>query len=98
MSALSDAIDHDLRLAILQLLAGEVGFQANVRVLHTAVVGLRFRVSRDKVVTEVAWLREQRLVEVDALPQDVSVVKATVRGREVAQGLVAVPGVSQPEA
>jgi len=97
VTALSDAIDHDLRLAILQLLAEEVGYQANSRVLHSGVVSMRYRVSLDKVVTEIDWLAEQRLVESEDIGRGVILATATQRGRDAAAGLIAVRGVSQPD-
>ncbi len=97
MTALSDAIDHDLRLAILQLLSDQVGYQANSRVLHSGVQALRFRVSLDKVITEIDWLAEQRLVESEDIGSGVILAIATQRGRDAAAGLIAVRGVAQPD-
>ena len=85
-----------LRLTILKLLAhGGGGYAANESVIADGAERLGFRVSRDKVRTEIAWLAEQGLVGIEQV-EDLLVATLTSRGLEVAEGRTHVPGVKRP--
>lgn len=94
MSFGDDLAEHR-RLAILRLLSESDGYVANSSVLQSAVERLGFRVSRDRVETELAWLSEQGFLTLEDLGP-VKVVTLTVRGLDVAQGSATAPGVKRP--
>ena len=56
--------------------------------------GLGLPSSRDQVVTELAWLKEQGLVSYDEA--DFLVVTATGRGVDIARGLATHPDIQRP--
>lgn len=84
-----------VRLTVLRLLAAQPGYGANDSVLLDSLAAYGFRLPRDRVRTEIAWLAEQGLVtseDVDGL----LIVTVTRRGLDVAAGLATVPGVQRP--
>lgn len=95
MSNLAEIQTANLRLSIL-LLAAEVGNGCvNEDILVRGVEAAGHFVSRDALLTQVEWLREQGLVEVTTVSQLV-LVKITRRGADVAAGRAKVPGVDEP--
>lgn len=84
-----------VRLTVLRLLAAQPAYCANDSVIADSLAGYGFRLSRDRVGTEIAWLAEQGLVSAETLGHLV-VVTATRRGLEAAEGLTAVPGIARP--
>ncbi len=89
-----DVLDQDQRLVLLRSLL-DCGDSANESILQTCLQTYGHKVSRDTVRTQLAWLREQGLVNLS----DVSgcyVAEITGRGDEVANGLATVPGVKKP--
>lgn len=90
-------LSEHLRLSLLRVLAGASGYSANDSVLTDAARSLGFTVPRDRVNTELAWLREQGLVETEEM-ESVVVAALTRRGQEVAEGHASVPGVRRPSA
>ncbi len=96
MSDFNDIIERSLRLALLRVLAEPaLGYKANSAVLHSAAQSLGFHVSRDKVETNLDWLQEQGLVEIEKLG-NVRIVKVKARGLDVAAGNGQVSGVDRP--
>lgn len=92
----SDLLAADLRLVVLLSLAQDTDYAHNEHVLKGMLAQLGHTVSRDKLRTELAWLQEQGLIEL----QDVTgtmVAKLTGRGKDAAEGAVIVPGVKRPE-
>ena len=91
-------LDHmakDLRLVILRLLADAPDYEANSSTLQSAVEEFGFRISRDQVHTQLAWLQEQGLLGVRNIVS-VQVATLTSRGLDVARGRATVPGVQRP--
>jgi Fe2+ or Zn2+ uptake regulation protein len=95
--SLSDVFTADRRLVILRLLEQAPGYAANDSILHSGLEHVGHRCSRDQVRTDLAWLAEQGLVEVEMLP-GAKIVVATIvaRGLDVANGRATVPGVKRP--
>lgn len=88
---------HDRRLVILRLLSELQQYRANSSVLAMALQRFGHACTRDQVKTELAWLAEQTLVQVDDLGA-VLVATVTERGLDVACGRAVVPGVARPGA
>jgi len=86
-----------IRLTILRLLHRQPSYAANDSVIYDALEMFGFKVSRDRVRTELGWLEEQRLIQREDLGQLI-VATATQRGVEVAQGRVLISGVKRPSA
>jgi Tfp pilus assembly protein PilN len=83
------------RLTILKVLARQAGYHANDSVLADALAAYGFRLSRDRVRTEIDWLAEQGLLTV-AQAEHLVVATATRRGVDVAEGLATTAGVKRP--
>ena len=82
------------RLALLQVLAEASEYSHNETVLRLALGELGLAVSRDRLRTQLNWLAEQDLLQV----QDVSgllVARLTARGEDVAHGRSRTPGVAR---
>lgn len=96
MPKLQQLITEGLRLAVLGI-AAEVpqGF-VNECVLLRGVEALGYPVSRDRLLTEIAWLEEQSLIETSSV-QRLMLVKIKRRGADAASGRATVPGVERPE-
>lgn len=86
---------QDRRLTVLKILEGAQGYRANEYLLQTALAGFGHSVSRDRVRTDLEWLREQGLVTLEQIGS-MSVGVLTERGADVATGRAAVPGVKRP--
>ena len=98
--AVREQMDRDLRLAILQLLAGSgdgADRELNARILRGSLQHLGHRPSADRQRAAVAWLEEQRLIGTVALADpEYTVLRLTERGLDVAEGRATVPGVARP--
>lgn len=93
--AFEDLLVASIRLTILKALEQDCGFSHNESILHSIVVEFGHKCGRDKIRTELAWLKEQGLVTL----KDVSglfVATITDRGVDAATGNVTVPGVQRP--
>lgn len=94
-----DYADHftaHLRITILRLLAAQPGYKCNSSLLTDAADSVGISTTRDKVKTELAWLREQGLVTVAAPDDRLMIATLTDRGLDVAEGRARVPGVKPP--
>jgi hypothetical protein len=91
-----ERFNEDRRLAILRLLKEQPDYSINDSMLQTALEALGHGQSRDVIKTDMAWLGEQGLVEVDVVHETVHVAKITGRGIDVAAGRATVPGVKRP--
>lgn len=89
-------VDEDRRLVILRFLQEAQAFQLNESVMQSMLEQIGHSVSRDQIRTDFAWLKEQGLVITDDFHGRVHVAQITVRGSEVARGMVTVPGVKKP--
>jgi Fe2+ or Zn2+ uptake regulation protein len=86
----------DMRLVILLVLAQDADYSHNEYVLREALRAMGHGVSQDKLRTELAWLAEQGLLSI-AITAGTRIAKLTVRGKDVTEGVVVVPGVKRPE-
>lgn len=96
-STFATHISEDRRLVILRLLAELACYCANSSVLAMALGSYGHAASRDQVKTDLRWLEEQGLVQVQDIAS-VLVATATERGLDVAAGRATVPGVKRPGA
>lgn len=88
-------ITENQRLAVLKFLRDDNDYTQNTSILQDALTAIGLDISRDKLETEVNWLSEQGLVEIEHY-RTVTVVKLTGRGLDVAEGRALVPGVKRP--
>ena len=95
MRSLNEIQSQHHRLAILLLLSVANGYDLNSEMLRIALKNEGYRLGRDLIATELHWLAEQGLVEIEQVNQFL-VAKLTDRGEDVAQGHVSVPGVKRP--
>jgi hypothetical protein len=86
---------EDARLVILRSLNEDPGFDLNESVLQSFLAALGHNLSRDRVRTELAWLKEQGFVNLREVV-GVQVATLTARGADVATGAAIVPGVKRP--
>lgn len=93
----AEYLRKDVRLVALRVLSETPGFRANSSVLFNLLDQFGHAVTRDQVKTELRWLAEQGLVEVDEAGS-VLVAKLTERGQDVAEGRAVVDGVARPRA
>jgi hypothetical protein len=91
----ADKINQARRLTLLRLLHETPNYRANLSVLHSAIDDWGFSCSRDQLRTEINWLAEQGLVDVEDLGPTL-VVSLSERGADVATGAAIVPGVKRP--
>lgn len=95
MNSFNELITEDIRLVILRLLEEDPDFSLNDSIIQGGLELLGHGVSRDKVRTEISWLKEQGLVETNGVGS-VTVVTLTERGQAAALGKASVPGVKRP--
>lgn len=95
MTDYSDVVRRHRRLAILRHLEACGDYTSNGSILQSVLIGVGVPTTRDQVVTELAWLREQGLVEYEDR-SDFIVVSATARGVEIARGIATHPDIQRP--
>ncbi|MAG68572.1 ArsR family transcriptional regulator [Pseudomonas sp.] len=99
MSRYANFLSEDRRLVILRILAEMPTYRANSSVLHAVLQEWGHEPSRDQVKSELRWLEEQQLVELDDVTDGaVLLAKLTERGSDVAAGRARVDGVKRPGA
>lgn len=89
-------VTEDRRLVILRILSDVPGYSSNSSILASVLADAwGHSVPRDQLHTDLAWLAEQGLLEVEPVA---SVHRAilTARGLDVAAGRATVPGVKRP--
>lgn len=93
----ADFLRKDMRLVLLRILLEMPGYRSNSSVLATMLYQLGHSATRDQVKTELRWLAEQGLLDVDEVA---SVLVATLseRGQDVADGRAVVDGIAKPRA
>ncbi|MHA7915510.1 VpaChn25_0724 family phage protein [Alloalcanivorax xenomutans] len=96
-SKYANFLREDQRLVILRILCEMPAYSANSSVLAGLLRQYGHNASRDQVKTELHWLDEQGLAEVEDMDA-VMLVKLTERGADVAAGRASVPGVRRPGA
>lgn len=92
---LAELMTEHQRLTILRLLAEDSGYDLNESILQDGVNAVGLDISRDKLRTELAWLKEQGTVELEQVGS-VSVARLTARGLDVAEGRARIPGIKRP--
>ncbi len=92
----SRLLQEDRRLVLLRTLADVPSYTANAYVLSEVAKASGHSVSLDTVKTELAWLKEQGLVELVEAPP-LLVASITERGLDVARGHAVAPGVKRPQ-
>ena len=89
-------IDENQRMIILSLLKEGSGYAMNEDILQSALeVAGGYKVSSDKLRTELNWLSEQGLVRLEKL-EHLWIATITQRGLDVACDRTDVPGVQRP--
>lgn len=92
----ADRLREDRRLVLLRLLSEQNGYMTNSSILHAYLHHMGVASSRDDVLTDLYWLRDQDLVRLSEAVPGVEVAVLTGRGHDVVQGSAVVPGVSRP--
>jgi hypothetical protein len=95
MSDYGELVRRHRRLAILKHLEACAEYTSNGSILQSVLIGVGVPSTRDQVITELAWLREQGFVAYEDRA-DFIVVTATARGCELARGLATHPEVQRP--
>lgn len=92
-----DYLRRDVRLVMLRILSEMPEYRANSSVIANVLDQFGHAVTRDQAKTELRWLEEQGLVELNEVG---SVLVATLqeRGQDVARGRATVDGVARPGA
>jgi len=88
-------LQEHLRITILRTLVDDPNYTLNDSMITDLTEAWGFTPSRDKVRTELAWLKEQGLVTYENDPH-ILIVSLTERGADVARGRTVVPGVKRP--
>lgn len=93
----SDVINADMRLVILRFLMESAGdYRLNSSILHKLLdLKAGYTTPRDKMVTELFWLKEQGLITLEE-SGTIYIATLTQRGLDVATGSARVPGVARP--
>lgn len=92
MSAL---FNEHLRLCLLRFLLSAPSYRANSSILHQVADTFGLSATRDQIKAQLAWLKEQSLVETEEL-MGLVVASLTERGQDVAGGRATCPGVQRP--
>jgi len=95
MSDYSEDVRRHRRIAILRHLEACADYTSNGSILQSVLFGVGIKSTRDQVITELAWLREQGFVDYEDRA-DFIVVSATTRGVEIARGLATHPEIQRP--
>jgi len=98
MKTFTERLREDRRLVILRILSEQPGFRLNTSNLHAGLHHLAVAASRDDVLTDAHWLKDQGLVLLEPVPEVPSLYLCTLtaRGGDVAEGHARVPGISHP--
>lgn len=96
MKTFAERLREDRRLVLLRLLVEQNAYRANSSVLHAGLHHLGVAASRDDVMTDLCWLRDQSLLSLEEVVAGVSVATLSARGKDVAEGHALVYGVSRP--
>lgn len=93
-----DHLIEDMRLVVLRSLSEMPQYRSNSSVLHSFITRYGHSFSRDQLRTQLHWLVEQGLIEIEDDLGNVLVVKLTERGDDVAHGRITTHGVKRPSA
>lgn len=95
MKSFEERVAEDRRLVILRALEHSAAYESNESLITMVARDFGHVCSRDQIRTDLAWLKEQRLVTVEEI-SDVWIATLTHRGLETAAGIIVVPGVNKP--
>ncbi|MDQ6970564.1 MAG: Arm DNA-binding domain-containing protein [Mariprofundus sp.] len=94
------------RLCILQTLESAKAYSADERGLQGALDAQGWRISFDRLRTDIAWLYEQQVVQIEtpmhtaahteAQTDTLWVIRLTQSGLDAAQGRMWIPGIARP--
>lgn len=90
-----DTLRKHRRLAILRHLEHCTDYTSNASILTDVLDEVGVTSSRDQVVTELEWLRENGFVTLEHKAV-FTVAEATARGVEIARGRATHPGIQRP--
>lgn len=91
----AEKVQEHLRLTILRLLEEDTNYTMNDSMITDLAAEFGFSPSRDRVRTELAWLREQGLIQYEN-GSAIIIAQLTERGADVAKGRTTVPGIKRP--
>ncbi len=86
---------QDRRLVVLRALQHAFQYRSNAMLLRRYCAAVGHTVSADRLEQDLAWLREQDLVDLNNA-EGVTVATLTQRGLDVATGSAEAPGVARP--
>ena len=92
----SATLRQHARIAILRFLEDAPQYTLNVSMLTSQLPLIGIAFTRAQVVTELAWLKEQGLVETEETGAFIVAI-ATTRGVEIAQGIARHPEIQRPK-
>jgi len=92
----SDTLRQHARIAILRFLEDAPKYTSNVSMLTSQLPLIGISFTRSQVVSELAWLKENGMVETEESGTFVIAV-ATTRGVEIAQGVARHPEIQRPK-
>lgn len=95
MKSFAAHVAADRRLAILRILEGSPEYRANLYLIQRLLSGTGHSASLDTINTDLAWLAEQGLLELETVG-GVGIPQLLARGLDVACGRAIVPGVARP--
>jgi hypothetical protein len=91
----AEVIRQDRRLQILLLLQASSGYGASHFLLHTALNHYAHAVSMDTLLSDLNWLSEQAMIEVEDM-NPAKIARLTQRGLDIAMGRAEEPGIKRP--
>ena len=100
MKPFAEKLREDRRLVILRLLSEQPQYRMNSSNIYLGLNHLGVVGSRDDVLTDLHWLKDQGLLVLEDVPEvpHLALCALTARGQDVAGGAARVPGVSVPHA
>ncbi|UWQ31278.1 hypothetical protein K3555_08890 [Leisingera sp. M527] len=91
----NETLREHARIAILRFIEDAPGYTSNVSMLSSQLPRVGIAYTRDQTETELEWLQEQGLAQIERNGSFV-VVTATTRGVEIAQGIARHPKIQRP--
>ena len=93
----AETLAHDRRLVILRLLS-EVNGTANESVLYSGLesVGHSAMLTRENVRADLRFLEGVGAIRIEWFGERLAVAHLLLRGEEIAQGKITVPGIKRP--